>query len=201
MTKNRTMLQAGFSMIEVMVALVILMIGLLGLAGLQVQALNAELESYQRVQAIILLHDMVDRFSNNRSVPSCYAFTTNTATGAPFLGTDGLDTATLSCSAGTAAQQALALSDLAAWDTALRGSAGSNVGAMIGAKGCIVIEDATNLIYRISVAWQGKLNTIDPATNDPVLGTNTKLTCGKGHYGDERMRRIVSTTVRIGILN
>lgn len=193
--------QAGVSMVEVLVTLVILLIGLLGLAGLQLQAHNAELEAYQRVQAIVLMQDMVERFTNNRNVSSCYKFTTNTATGSPFLGTNGFDPTTLNCSAGTAAQQVMVQDDLAAWDVALRGSAGSNVGTVIGAKGCIVQEDAATFMYRISVAWQGRLNTIDPATNDPVLGVNDKLTCGKDQYGSEQMRRIVSTTVRLGNLN
>lgn len=187
-------------MIEVLVTLVILMVGLLGIAGLQVQSHTAELESYQRVQALILLQDMVDRINNNGKVHSCYAFTTDTAAGAPFLGTNGVDPSTLGCAAGTAAQQGRAMADLADWSAALdstKNTGTGNIGTMIGARGCIVQEDATNRIYRISVAWQGKLKTIDPATNDPVLGANTKLTCGKGNYGDEQMRRIVSTTVRI----
>lgn len=187
-------------MIEVLVTLIILMIGLLGLAGLQVQAHIAELESYQRIQALILLNDMVDRLTLNPNVASCYSFTPDDATGSPFLGIGG-DASALACSAGTPAQQTRALVDLAAWDAALKGSAESgSSGAMIGARGCIVQEDATNRVYRISVAWQGKMNILDPATSDPVLGANTKLTCGRGNYGDERMRRILSTTVQIGIL-
>lgn len=207
MTKQ--MRQAGSSMIEVLVTLVILLIGLLGLAGLQVQSHSTELESYQRVQAIILQQDMVDRLSINPDVASCYAFTTDTAAGAPFLGTNG-NASTLTCTAGTEAQQIAALADLAAWDAALKGSAESgNAGAMIGGRGCIVEEDATNRIYRISVAWQGKLKTVDPTTvakyetdaTGTLVNVASNLTCGKNLYGDERMRRILSTTVRIGILN
>lgn len=196
-------------MIEVLVTLVILLIGLLGLAGLQVQAHIAELESYQRVQALILLNDMVGRLTSNTNVVSCYAFTTDTVAGSPYLGINGVGAGTLSCSAGTTAQQTKALADLVSWDATLNGSAESgSAGAMIGARGCIVQEDATNRIYRISVAWQGKLKTVDPTTvakyetdaTGTLLNVAAKLTCGKNLYGDEKMRRILSTTVRIGVL-
>ena len=43
--------QAGFLMMEVLIALFILLIGLIGLAGLQARAQQAENESYQRLQA------------------------------------------------------------------------------------------------------------------------------------------------------
>lgn len=205
--------QSGTSLVEVLVTLVILLLGLLGIVGLQVRAHQAELESYQRVQALILLQDMVDRLNNNRIVATCYAITTTPASGKPFLGTalpapPAPDYAggALACAAGTPAQQTTALADLRAWNQALQGAAetaagGANAGAMVGARGCITAEDAANRVYRISVSWQGRVPTIDPAASDPVLGPNTVLTCGSGNYGDERMRRIVSTTVRIGRLS
>jgi prepilin-type N-terminal cleavage/methylation domain-containing protein len=51
--------QRGFSLVEILVTLVIAMIGLLGLAGVQIRAHQAELESYQRAQALVLVSDMV----------------------------------------------------------------------------------------------------------------------------------------------
>lgn len=202
-------MQSGTSMAEVLVTLVILMVGLLGIAGLQIRAHQAELESYQRVQALILLQDMVDRLNNNRNVATCYAFTADPAAGTPFLGVDpaSADHAdpAAGCAAGTTAQQELAVADLEAWDEALQGASettagGDNAGAMVGARGCIVLENAADRVYRISISWQGRVPTIDPTVSDPVLGANNVLTCGMGNYGDERMRRIVSATVRIGIL-
>lgn len=203
MARSTSFHQSGFSMLEVLVTLIITLVGLLGLAGLMVQAHNSELESYQRAQALVLMQDMVDRIEINRNVPSCYAITTNTSTGAPYLGT-GSSVTPITCSAGTPSQQAKAIADITAWDNALKGSSeslgGASVGAIIGARGCIVEEDATNKIYRVSVAWQGKIKTIDPTTVEPV-SINANLTCGKGLYGDERQRRIVSNALRIGTLN
>ncbi len=56
-------------MIEVLVTLVVLALGLLGVVGLQARGQQAELESYQRGQALVLLQDMVDRMNTNRPTP------------------------------------------------------------------------------------------------------------------------------------
>lgn len=188
-------------MIEVLVTLLILLIGLLGLAGLQMQAQRSEMESYQRVQALVLLQDMVGRLNANRKVASCYAVTTDTANGAPFLGTSST-IVTPACTAGTVEQNAMAVRDMQDWQNLLLGAAedaagGSSctptscVGAMIGARGC-VSYDATADLYMVTVAWQGLGKTFAP----PV-GQN----CGTGLYGDdEAQRRVVSLTVRIANL-
>ncbi|MDP2155736.1 MAG: type IV pilus modification protein PilV, partial [Sulfuricella sp.] len=58
--------ERGFGMIEVLVSLFILLTGLLGLAGLLARSQQAEMESYQRAQALVLLQDMVARINANR---------------------------------------------------------------------------------------------------------------------------------------
>ena len=61
LTKSR-----GFSLLEILVAVLILAIGLLGMAGLQLVATRSVQESFQRSQAILLMQDMVDRINVNR---------------------------------------------------------------------------------------------------------------------------------------
>src|SRR3954466_175350 len=63
---RRATRHAGFTLIEVLVALVVLLLGLLGVVGLQAKAHHAELESYQRAQALVLLEDISDRLNTNR---------------------------------------------------------------------------------------------------------------------------------------
>lgn len=58
--------QGGFSLLEVMIALVILSIGLLGLAGLQGTGLRTNHEAYLRSQATLLAYDIVERMRANR---------------------------------------------------------------------------------------------------------------------------------------
>lgn len=55
----------GFSLIEVLVALLVLSIGLLGLAGLQTLGLKFNTQSYQRTQAVLNSYDIIDRIRAN----------------------------------------------------------------------------------------------------------------------------------------
>ncbi len=56
----------GFTLIEVLIAVVILSIGLLGLAGLQTLALKQNNSSQGRSQAVELINDLADRMRANR---------------------------------------------------------------------------------------------------------------------------------------
>jgi type IV pilus assembly protein PilW len=129
--------QRGVVLIEVLIAVLLLLIGLLGMASVQVRAAQSEFESYQRKQALVLLQDMVDRLQANRLRAACYALT-NASTGSPFAGTGA---SLPGCGAGASASELVALSDMSAWSAALLGAAemqdGNNVGAIIGARGCI----------------------------------------------------------------
>ena len=194
MTKHpaRRRAQRGVALIEVLVTLVILLTGLLGLAGVAARANVTELESYQRVQALLLAQDMSDRLNANRKVATCYsAAASGVQVGTGYSGTPA-------CGAGNAQQNAQAVADLTQWDTALKGSAEisgtSKVGAMIGAVGCVDLIDAVNNVYLISVSWQGMANTVAPVV---VAGATP---CGQGLYTDERMHRLVTTTVQIPVL-
>lgn len=56
---------SGFSLIEVLIALVVFSIGLLGVAGLQMSGLRANNSSALRSQATYLAYDMADRMRAN----------------------------------------------------------------------------------------------------------------------------------------
>src|SRR5688500_17116069 len=121
--------QRGMSMLEVLITIVILAFGLLGLAGLQGRMQVAELEGYQRTQAIVLLQDMVERIRSNRKNSMEYNGITA-----------GTGNASENCAAlpGTPTQADI---DVCEWNNALLGaseaSGTQNLGAMIGARGCI----------------------------------------------------------------
>ncbi|HSV61508.1 MAG TPA: type IV pilus modification protein PilV [Variovorax sp.] len=198
---NAGRVSRGIALIEVLVSLVILMFGLLGLVGVSSRSNLSELEAYQRVQALQLVQDMADRLNANRKVATCYA---NGAAGVQ-LGTGSGHTGTPTCIAGSAQEQARAVADLAAWDSMLKGQAewqgddkaSGKIGGMIGAVGCVTVEDAANNIYLIAVSWQGLAQTAAPLLAD---GT-TAFPCGNGAYGNEKLHRVVTTKVRIGALS
>ncbi|MBA3979680.1 MAG: type IV pilus modification protein PilV [Alcanivorax sp.] len=58
--------EQGFSLIEVLVALLILAIGLLGLAGMQTRSVQMNHSAHQSSQANYLAYDMLDRMRANR---------------------------------------------------------------------------------------------------------------------------------------
>ena len=188
--------QQGFTLLEVLVALVILVFGLLGLIGMQAYTQVATFEAYQRGQALILVQDMADRLSTNRATAACYAITTDAAGGTPYAGT-GAAVPTCTAAAGTTATRAIANADLAAWDAALKGASetlgGAQVGAALGARGCISFDAVTNS-YRVAVAWQGMAPTVAPTAGDATA------TCGKDLFGSEPQRREVSVIVRLAKL-
>lgn len=176
--------QWGFSLVEVLVTLLVVAVGLLGVAGLHARAQQASVDTYQRTQALILLDDMANRIAANRAAAGCYHLATH---GLAFAG-EGADGGAFACADfGTAASQAVARSDLMAWDALLDGGAeslgGAPTGAMAGARGCI--NDNGDGSYRVSVAWQGLFDGSLPA--DP---------CAQGLYGSEARRRVVTTEVR-----
>jgi type IV pilus assembly protein PilV len=194
--------ETGSSMIEVLVSLVVLLLGLLGLCGLQAKVGNAEMESYQRAQAVALLQDIVDRMNVNRTDTHTLVYKD------AMVGTgDGL----VDCAGKTGANR-----DLCEWGNLLKGAAevtangacsttnrSNCVGAMIGARGCVIYDATTELtntagavlpgtgVYTISVAWQGLTPTVAPAST---------LACGANAYGDESRRRVVTSTLRIADL-
>lgn len=178
--------QRGTSLLEVLITIVILAIGLLGLAGLQSRLQASEMEAFQRAQALVLLNDMASRVATNRANAPNYA----TDTAAP-LG------AGMTCSADTSTR---ALADLSEWCNALQGasetSGGSNVGAMLGGRGCV--EDLGAGSYRVTVAWQGLVPAVAPA--GLACGQNSYDTAGAACSGD-RCRRAISTIVRIATLS
>lgn len=180
--------QSGTSLMEVLMTVVILAFGLLGLAKLQSKIQLAELESYQRVQATLLAADISERINANRAQAANYVSTGTFGTG---------DSQPADCSTVAIG----APRDLCEWSHSLKGAAEkkstSNVGAMIGARGCITeIQTAdpttgtcTPGIYQVTVAWQGLHPTIKPKDN-----------CGENTYGnDDNMRRTISTQISVGL--
>jgi type IV pilus assembly protein PilV len=182
--------QRGATLIEVLVSLVILMVGLLGLVGIMVQSQRSQVESYQRVQALLLVQDMAARMNANKVVASCYVLPTYVGTG------NSVVPLAAACGVGSAEQKARAEQDLTEWREQLLGAAelstgNDKIGAVLGARGCIKKDPASDL-YQVSVAWQGGGLTAAPPGGVP---------CGQGEYGDDASRRAVSITVQLANLS
>ena len=173
--------ERGVVMLEALITIVILAFGILGLAGLQAKMQAAEMESYQRSQALVLLDDMAHRLSANRANAATYVTGTPVGTG---------DGEPADCS-GLAVGQPR---DQCEWSNALKGAAeqiaGASVGSMIDGRGCIEAAGVDPPSYRIMVAWQGLTPTAVPG-----------FACGQGSYGgDDALRRVVAKVVTVATL-
>ena len=188
---NRRTACSGFSLIEVLVSILIIAIGLLSLAGFQLKSQSAELESYQRAQALALLNDMAERLAANGANAPTYVSTTIWGTG------ETTYTAPADCAAlavGSAAR------DQCEWSVTLQGAAEmagatARTGAMVGARGCLsqiqapVTGTCTPGVYEVAVAWQGFTPTRSPPN-----------TCAQGLYGtNDALRRVISMRITVGM--
>ena len=163
--------QAGFLLIEVLVSILIIAFGMLGMVALLSRFTIAEMESYQRGQALIILQDITERLRADAANAASYA-------DLEIIGADADEdcTATGHDVAGNACH----------WGMVLKGASekvGENAaGAMLGARTCIT---AAGNDYTVAVVWQGLAATAVPSST----------LCGQGQYGNEALRRAVTATL------
>jgi type IV pilus assembly protein PilV len=184
--------QRGALMIEVLLALAIVIFGVLSVLRVQTRLQQSEVEAYQRTQALILLNDLSSRIETNRNDAAAYV--TASALGA------GMNCATLPTDPNDINLQE---SDMSDWCNALQGASETqsttNVGAMIGGRGCVEETVGPGVReYMITVTWQGLT---------PISAPPASVACGMGDYDeagtacvDDLCRRYVTTVVRIADL-
>jgi len=187
MTYSRAKVSSrGFTLLEVLIAIVILAVGLLGLALLQMKSLNNQLEAYQRAQALLLLEDMSNRIRVNSAAARAGEYT------------DGSDYGlTPQTQATCLAMTNAADRDVCLWGIAIAGIdvtlGTTNMGSALGARGCIEnlagSADGEHIV-RLTIAWQGMSETVAPPS-----------TCGQDEYGTDELRRVASIDTVIADLS
>lgn len=135
----------GFTLVEVLVALVVLSVGMLGIAALYLEGLRAGRTAIYRTTAINLAADMADRIRANRTAGLAYG---GTGPGAD----SGCINGPVDC---TAAQ--LAADDWLDWNNRLTAQMPE------GASGEIQVDATTPATYSITVAWP-EIGQEEPAT-------------------------------------
>ncbi len=136
-TKNGVAGHQGFTLIEMLIAMIVLSVGLLGLAKLQSTGLRMNDSAYFRSQAVSLGYDMFDRMRGNRTQALAMAYDTDD---------DG-------AFGGAAAGGGLAAADVAQWqaliDNLLPGAAADKEGNVT-----CVNPAGTNIVRcQVTVQW------------------------------------------------
>ena len=176
--------QRGFSLLELLVALVVFSIGMLAVAGLQTISKQANYEGLQRTMASQIAHGLLEDMRTNGDGLEVYR------TAAPLgNGSRGGEPAP-TCRDGAACNAAQkAAHDLWFWEQALDGtmetSGGAGVGGLVLPTMCVdgpVVGGAG--IYRVTIVWRG--------TASITNGNNNLCGAASGNYGANlQFRRII----------
>src|SRR6476619_3967709 len=103
----------GFTLVEVLIALVVLAIGMLGVAALLLNGLQSSRIALLRTQAVMLASDIGDRIRANRTGGASYTLASGTALSAP---------AKACTTAGQCNASEIAAIDLYAWQQSVLAS-------------------------------------------------------------------------------
>lgn len=155
---QQTVNKKGFTLLEVMVAMVIFAVGLLGLAGIQALSLETSHSSYSRSQAVLLAYEMVDRIKANSGVAGNYVTAHGNAAAEPASANK--------CDAFTCGFAAMAAFDLWQWKTTLAANLLSGDGSVVNTAGTT---------YTITVHWDEDRTGATGTTCPPAV--NTDLRC------------------------
>ncbi len=151
---------AGFTLIEVLVSLVILAIGLLGIAKLMLFSSHSNDSAYLRSQATALAYEILDDMRANRQ-EAIIAGTYNTAAAVPAVAPGALCVGLGSCNTPTQ----VALYDLYQWGLRLNANSGvAPPGALPNGQGTVTTATiGTQTTVTIVVSWDDSVaqNTLN----------------------------------------
>jgi len=144
----------GFTLIEVMIAVLVLSLGLLGLAGLQATSLKANASAATRGQATLLAYDIIDRMRANRDAALAGTYN-NTAGTAPTSGGSNCQANGATCDGN-----AIAAYDLNQWKCLLgkwktnsvcSTTLGINKGLLPDGDGSVVVNNGNEAL--VTITW------------------------------------------------
>lgn len=130
----------GFTLVEVLIALVVLSIGMLGIAAMLLNGLQSSRLALLRTQAVVLASDMGDRIRANRTGGAAYALASGTTLSAP---------AKACTTAGQCSTSEIATVDLYAWQQSVqRVLPGATTAITVAPVGAL-----TSNTYTITITW------------------------------------------------
>lgn len=140
--------EAGATLIEILVAMLILSLGVLGMGALQTRAIKGNNSSVQRSQAVMLTYAMMDAMRLDKAVASAQQYDTGTFD----AGTGKIDNKI--CAVADITGTALKDNNRRAWLTALK----KNMGTPTDTTSCGAIDCDTDGNCRVQVFWDDELS-------------------------------------------
>ncbi|MDF0604809.1 type IV pilus modification protein PilV [Neisseriaceae bacterium TC5R-5] len=151
---TRTANSAGFTLLEVLVALLVIAVGLLGIAGLQAMAINGTNQSRLRGLAAIQANSLAAAMHAN---PAYWQNLTSTTTTAPTAG---------SCSSSVCTAAQMAGYDVQNWNSALQTVLTGGSGTFSCAPGA-----SGPVACLITVSWREKVIGVNNTSNTAAFST------------------------------
>jgi type IV pilus assembly protein PilV len=161
--------ESGFTLLEVLVALLVMSIGLLGIGKMMMLSARANDSAYMRSQATALAYTMLDAMRANRSTAISQGYDTAQVVPAQLA----CATAAPGCTAAQVAQN-----DTFLWNQALATALPNGVGTVVTATAPDVVTTANNVTATITVTWSDKVaeqSFGNPAGNNISITLETVL--------------------------
>ncbi|HID81766.1 MAG TPA: type IV pilus modification protein PilV [Chromatiales bacterium] len=141
--------ETGFTLVEMLVAVVVLSVGLLGLASLQANSLKMNDSAYYRTQATYLGYDILERMRANRAAAITNSYNV----------TSGFTPPT-----GSSVEE----SDLREWDNLVRSLLPSG-------QGSIACDAAGVGLCTITISWNDSRAATNTEANTKTITLNTQI--------------------------
>ena len=166
----------GYSLLELLVAILIVSFGILGVAKLQAVSKQANFEVGERMTATNLAQDLLERMRANPGALAAYTQdgAGRTITAASDVPTSGTGCGTTACTAEQHEAYEAAYKDLQQWWLQVAGAAetigGGNVGGLSAPTACVSGPAGGDGTYTVTLAWRALSR----------LGEPVSSACGQG---------------------
>ena len=168
-THGKRRVTAGFSLLEVLIALVILSVGLLGIAALISTALKSNGSAYMRTQATALAYNIIDRMRAN--IPAANNLSYNVTM--PASAATGASPTT--CTTGSCSSGQLATYDLAQWEYDLAQQLPQGRGAIAAATAAGIVTVSVTVLWNDSRAHDSLQKSGAPTATTFSLSVSSAL--------------------------
>jgi type IV pilus assembly protein PilV len=187
-------MQRGFSLLELLIALVVFSVGMLAIAGLQTVSKQANYEGLQRTTAAQVANGLLEDIRTNGDAADVYL-------AAGEIGNNSLGNEPApNCSVGSECNTAeKANHDLWVWEQMIDGNletrGGVGTGGLVLPAMCVTGPVGGGAgIYQVTIVWRGSASITSPINN--ICGSLS------GNYGaDNEFRRVLQIPTYIDPVN